>query len=226
MKILIVEDDNCIRDQLCITLNNAGYLADGVSSIAAFNAWSATHQHDLLIVDRQLPDGDGLQIAAINSLNRQTPVIVLSGLGGAHNRLKGMQANVDLYIEKPTSPAEILEAVDYVSRRNHSPSSAVEKQWCIKPSQQTLSAPCGTNFVLTKRELQLMLLLQHNAGTIISRLDVAKHLDFETDPGFSKRLEVSIRRLRNKIQTEIEDFPLITIYGSGITFSEKLVVEE
>lgn len=103
LRVLIVEDDHDYRDALCHIFNLEGFSADGVGTIASFEAWRwrSTHQLDVLIVDRQLPDGDGLEALARYRQVANTPAIVLTALGQLPERIAGLEADADYYLVKP-----------------------------------------------------------------------------------------------------------------------------
>jgi len=220
LRILIVEDDADYRDALCQIFNLEGFCADGVGSIAAFEAWLCTHQLDVLIVDRQLPDGDGLQALARYRQLADTPAIVLTALGQLPERIAGMDADADYYLVKPVVMDELIALLRRLRRRQ---GMASENGWVIHSSRWRLGSPTGIEIPLTRREMALVSLFADQQGHTLSRQSLAVGLGEEAELFDPRRLEILIRRLRIKVEQATGDqLPLTTVYGLGFNFTQPL----
>lgn len=220
LRILIVEDDAEYRDALCQIFNLEGFSADGVGSITAFEAWRTTHQLDVLIVDRHLPDGDGLEALARHRQVADTPAIVLTALGQLPERIAGMDADADYYLVKPVVMDELIALMRRLRRRH---SMANENDWVVHSSRWQLSSPTGVEIPLTRREMALLSLFVDQHGQILSRQQLAAGMGEDPELYDPRRLEILIRRLRNKVgKLAGNELPLNTVYGVGFNFTQPL----
>lgn len=222
LRILIVEDETDFREGLCDLLNLEGFQAHGVGSLASYKAWRVSYTCDVLILDRNLPDGDGLDILKMHRRTEDTPAIFLTGAGQIEERVKGMQADADYYLVKPVVVDELIAILKRLERKLNDAGQA--DAWLLDTVRWKLTTPDGVKVSLTQNEVSIMACFIEKAGMLVGRDDVIEALagsaDLDYDP---RRLEVAIRRLRKKIEEhEIKDFPLTTIYGKGYTFNSPL----
>ena len=222
LRILIVEDETDFREGLCDLLNLEGFQAQGVGSLASYKAWRVSYTCDVLILDRNLPDGDGLDILKMHRRTEDTPAIFLTGAGQIEERVKGMQADADYYLVKPVVVDELIAILKRLERKLNDAGQA--DAWLLDTVRWKLTTPDGMKVSLTQNEVSIMACFIEKAGMLVSRDDVIEALagseDLDYDP---RRLEVAIRRLRKKIEEhKIKDFPLTTIYGKGYTFNSPL----
>lgn len=222
LRILIVEDETDFREGLCDLLNLEGFQAQGVGSVASYKAWRASSTCDVLILDRNLPDGDGLDILAMHRRTEDTPAIFLTGAGQIEERVKGMAADADYYLVKPVVIEELLAIVKRLSRKLDQVGQA--DAWLLDTVRWKITTPAGIKVALTQNEVSIMACFIEKSGMQVSRDDVIEALggdpDLDYDP---RRLEVAIRRLRKKMEEHgVLDFPLTTIYGKGYTFNSPL----
>jgi DNA-binding response OmpR family regulator len=222
-RILFVEDDAEYREALCHILNLEGFSADGVGTIAAFLAWRATHAYDLLIVDRQLPDGDGLDALRVHRRSAESPAIVLTARGKVADRVAGLEADADYYLVKPVAMDELLALLRRLQRRFHSRAAG---HWTVDPATWRLRAPDGIEIALTRRELALLLLFPGRQGQPVPRQEIAAGLGEDPAVYDPRRLEILVRRLRHKVEeAAARELPLATVYGIGYAFNLPLVRE-
>ncbi|HUC62782.1 MAG TPA: response regulator transcription factor, partial [Alphaproteobacteria bacterium] len=118
MRILVIEDDAATADYLVKGLNESGYVTDraGDGRDGLFKALSESY--DAMIVDRMLPELDGLSIVqTLRAQGRRTPVLILSALAQVDDRVKGLRAGGDDYLTKPFAFSELLARLEAVLRR-------------------------------------------------------------------------------------------------------------
>ena len=219
MNIIVIEDDPDLLDSITMLLNQAGFPTDGVRSIAAFNFWQRNHQFDLVILDRMLPDGDGLDLVADLKKTKDTPIIVLSGMTNTESRIEGINADVNHYLNKPVDSDELLALVKSCQRKLN-PSNT--SQWLLNKVTWEFSASNSPPFKLTNNEFKLMSVFTGKAGLVISREDLAIGLDQDPEIYDYRRMEVLIKRLRKKFSDSGYDCPIQNIYGSGYSFNEPI----
>lgn len=220
MHIVVIEDDPDLLDSLCLLLNAEGYTADGVRSKAAFTAWEATHHYDIAILDRSLPDGEGLDLVPIIKSQKDTPIIVLTGQTSTHSRAEGFDADADYYISKPMTNDELLAVVKRCERRLKANNIAT---WQLNKVTWLLTNQHGASIKLTNNEFKFISAFVNNSGNVVSRNELATALGQDPNIYDFRRLEVLIKRLRQKINQHTEHCPLQSIYGAGYSFNEKLI---
>ena len=219
-KILLVEDETDFRDALRDLLNLEGFSADGVGSIASYMAWRMTHSCDVLIIDRLLPDGDGLDIVRRHRVAHVGPVIFLTAKGQLQDRIAAHELDADYYLVKPVSTDELLAILYSLERRTHDPRP---KSWLLDVVGWRLYSPNGKPITLSRRDVSFLHCFVERAGITVARSDVIKALDEDPAHYDLRRLEVFVRRLRNRVrEASGEDIPLTTVYGKGYAFNKYL----
>jgi DNA-binding response OmpR family regulator len=219
-KILLVEDETDFRDALRDLLNLEGFSADGVGSIASYMAWRMTHSCDVLIIDRMLPDGDGLEIARRHRLIHASPVIFLTAKGQVQDRIAAHELDADYYLIKPVSTDELLAILHRLERRTQ---GTLPKSWLLDGVGWRLYSPNGKSVTLSRRDVGFLHCFVERAGNTVARSDVIQALDEDPAHYDLRRLEVFVRRLRNRVrEASGEDMPLTTVYGKGYAFNGHL----
>jgi two-component system alkaline phosphatase synthesis response regulator PhoP len=202
-KIMIVEDDESIRDIVLYALETAGYEAFGFESANAFfNA--PVESASLVLLDIMLPGEDGLAILKRlrgNPKTKTMPVIMLTAKGSELDKVRGLDMGADDYITKPFGVMELLSRIGAVLRR----SGGIEESnlltyvtITLDQARRTVTAN-GEAIALTYKEHELLYYLMLNAGLALSREQIMRAVwgyDFE---GESRTLDIHIRTLRQKL---------------------------
>lgn len=213
-KILIVEDDQDYCDALCDVLRLEGMLPTGVSSVAAYAAIEQPESYALLLLDRNLPDGDGIDVLKKHRQISSVPVIFITCEGQLEDRVTGLEADADYYLVKPVQNDELMAIVYRCLRRQQ-----VRMQpmgWVLDSVHWTLQDSEQNKISLTHTERRLLESFVGKPGVAISRVEIVKELGKDPDSYDYRRLEVAIRRLRKKIEeSALSDFPLESVYGFG-----------
>jgi two-component system OmpR family response regulator len=227
MRILLAEDDTEIAAHVGNGLRDAGYEfehhADGRAALAA--ATSGTF--DLLIVDRMLPQLEGLaMIASLRASGITTPVLVLSALGTVDHRVEGLKAGGDDYLVKPFALAELLARVEALLRRG-SAAGGVPGGMLLRVADLELDrmsrhvSRSGKSIDLTAREFKLLEYLMLHPGQIITRTMLLENVwDLHFDPQ-TNLIDVHISRLRQEIDRGFVKPLLHTVRGAGYVLAEK-----
>jgi two-component system OmpR family response regulator len=223
MRLLLIEDDLQAAEYLVKGLRENGYTvahsADGRDGLhqATHNSW------DVIIADRQLPHGDGLDI--IHSLREQgdrTPVLILSALGTVDDRVYGLRAGGDDYLTKPFAFSELLARIEALSRR----ASAANEETRLKIADLELDlitrrVSRGERSVeLTTREFQLLEYLMRRPGQVVTRtmlLEGVWNLHFDPQTNI---IDVHMSRLRNAIDKGYPKPLIHTVRGAGYVLRE------
>jgi len=218
LRILIVEDEIDFREGLCEILNLEGFHARGVGSLASYTAWRSSNSCDLLILDRNLPDGDGLDILKTHRRTDDTPAIFLSGVGETESRVEGMNADADYYLVKPVNIQELLAIVRRFARKLND--TGLADAWVLDAMRWHVTSPTGIKVALTKSEVAIMACFMEKAGMTVPRDELIEALGGSPNSYDPRRLEIAIRRLRKKMkESGILRFPLTTSYGKGFSFN-------
>ncbi|MEA1086338.1 response regulator transcription factor [Sphingomonas sp. CD22] len=218
--ILLIEDDAGTANEIVLELTACGHHVTHRATLATAFAAARAQTADLLIVDRQLPDGEGLDlIAQLRVEGRRTPALVLSALGSLDDRVRGLRVGGDDYLPKPFALVELVARVEALLRR---PNETRETRLIVGPLDLDLLAGtasrAGRPLELLPRELKLLDYIVRRPGRIVTRSMLLQDVwgyTFEPD---SNVVDVHIGRLRRKIDAEGE-VPLIrSVRGQGYVF--------
>ncbi|PMH46677.1 DNA-binding response regulator [Vibrio sp. 10N.286.49.B3] len=213
MKILVVEDNPQLGQQIIETLDNTGWVTelaqDGVDALYR----ATSEEWDAIVLDLGLPKMDGLTVLqGIRNENINTPVIILSARDTLTERVEGLNAGADDYLTKPFEMVELIARIRAQLRRaagNTSPVMQVGELSLDTRSSKVFWQ--GESVSLTALEYKVIAYFMHNPEKVISRTELVEHIykqDFDRD---SNTIEVFIGRLRKKIDAKI----IKTVRGLG-----------
>ena len=219
MHVLIIEDDKDVAAYIAKGLSESGYVADVAHTGTEGLSMGQNGQYDIFIVDRMLPELEGLEV--ISQLRKDgitTPVLILSALGEVDDRVEGLAAGGDDYLVKPYAFSELLARVQALTRRR---SSDIQDQMILEVADLKLDrlkrkvTRDGQKINLQPREFRLLEYLMSNAGQVVTRtMLLEKVWEYHFDPQ-TNVIDVHISRLRSKIDKDF-DTPLIhTERGAG-----------
>ncbi len=221
MKILLIEDDQAIVDYLAQGLRQIGHAVDVVVTGRDGLFLATAPDYDVLVIDRMLPELDGLAIVqTLRSAKVQTPILFLTALGRVDQRVEGFTAGGDDYLVKPFAFSEFLARITALARRP--PLASVETQlMCGGLVLDRLKRNVtfkSTEVELQPREFMLLELLLLHKGEVLTRtMLLEKVWDFHFDPQ-TNIVETHISRLRTKLGSAKEIIQ--TVRGSGYVARE------
>jgi two-component system, OmpR family, response regulator len=218
MKILIVEDDRENAAFLRERLEALGHAADVAANGADGLLIAAEERHDAIVLDRMLPELDGLSIVRMmRRAGVATPVLFLTNLSGIDDRVEGLEAGGDDYLVKPFAFAEFMARLTALARRPPLASDATVltaadlEMDLIKRTVRRDGAPID----LQPREFKLLEYLMRNEGRVVTRTMLLEHVwDFHFDPK-TNIVETHISRLRSKINRGGAGELIHTLRGAG-----------
>lgn len=232
-KLLLVEDDRDLRLGLADYLRLREFDVTEASSGAEFRGVLAENSFDVAILDVNLPDVNGFDLAASLAERKDIGVIMLTALCTREDKLRGYSSGADLYFTKPVDSEELASAASNLVKRVRrdgsaalppSRSSSRSSNWLLDRKRQRLVAPDGTGIQLSGKETVLMeFFAQHDSRTI-SRMDVLQFYDPAPGDPFSRRFDVAFGRLRAKAKEVDMDLPVQIIRGSGVRLLDKIDV--
>ena len=219
MKILIVEDEPKTGQYLRQGLTESGFVVNLASSGIDVLHHASSQHHDLLILDVMLPDLNGWQILAqLRQQGNETPVIFLTARDKVEDRVKGLELGADDYLIKPFSFSELLARVRTILKRGNKSNNEITTLHVADLELDLLRRRvqrAGDNIALTAKEFNLLEFFMRHQGEVLSRALIASEvwdMNFDSDTNV---IDVSIRRLRNKIDTPFDSRLLQTIRGMG-----------
>ncbi len=222
-KLLLVEDDATTADYIAKGLAEEGFTVDraGDGRDGLFMATEASH--DAIILDRMLPGMDGMAVlAALRAAGIDTPVMILSALATADERVKGLTSGSDDYLAKPFAFAELLARLRIMLRRGKA-GQAETRLTCRDLEVDLLSrkAVRGDRSIdLQPREFRLLEYMMRHRGEVVTRTMLLEGVwDYHFDPG-TNVIDVHISRLRRKIDEDGEPPLIHTVRGAGYRLSE------
>lgn len=226
-KIIVVEDDADLRDQVVTYLTLSGFDTVGAGSAAELYRWMAVESFTTLVLDLRLPDEDGLSIAAHVRNHRQAGIIMVTAKGDIEDRLRGREAGADVYLTKPVDLRELVAAVQNLDRRlglaQEPPESPDTPQWRLDRDSFSLTAPNGRSVPLTANEVALLSRLSSPCGVTVARGDLLAALGHDPDDPSNRNLDAALRRLRLKVERGTgQPLPIRTVHSIGYLISETM----
>ena len=224
MRLLVVEDDAQVAAYLVKGLKEQGHNVDHAADGKNGLFLATTEDYDAMIIDRMLPELDGLAIIkSVRAAGKTTPMLVLSALGDVDARVEGLRAGGDDYLTKPFAFSELLARLDALLRRAQQ-SATVETTLRVADlelDQLTRTVKrAGQAITLQPREYRLLEYLMQNAGRAVTRTMLLEQLwDYHFDPQ-TNVIDVHISRLRGKIDKNFEPALLQTVRGAGYMIRE------
>jgi DNA-binding response OmpR family regulator len=219
--ILLVEDDDNLREVLAANLRREGYEVLEASEGEQALAVARNHAPDLIILDVMLPGLDGLSICRILRAEMATPIILLTARTGEVDKIIGLESGADDYITKPFSTGELVARIRAVMRRaGDKVSPLLLERGALRLNLERRRAFQGEQeLMLSPREFDLLAELMRHPGAALSRdllLDRVWGYDFVGD---TRTVDVHIRWLREKIEEDPSAPQLIqTVRGIGYRF--------
>lgn len=219
MKLLLVEDDSATADYVRQGLIELGHACDhsetGIDGLTA----ALTNSYDAIILDRSLPQLDGLSVLqALRAEGRTVPVLILSALGQVDDRIRGLDSGADDYLPKPFSFQELIARLSAIIRRGEGVASTtvLRQVGDLELDLLARSARRGErNIELFAKEFQILDYLVRHAGQVVTRTMMLEAVwDYGFDTG-TNVIDVHISRLRSKIDQPGERPLLHTVRGAG-----------
>ncbi len=213
MKILVVEDEPRLGEQITQTLEQAGWVpelsTDGIDALYR----ATSEEWDAIVLDLGLPKLDGLTVLkGIRDENINTPVVILSARDTLTQRVEGLNAGADDYLTKPFELLELVARIRAQLRRASGNASPVLHVGDLSLDTRTSKVVWqGQAITLTALEYKVVAYFMHNAEKVISRTELVEHIykqDFDRD---SNTIEVFIGRIRKKIAPQV----IKTVRGLG-----------
>ncbi|MEX0987791.1 MAG: response regulator transcription factor [Bacteroidales bacterium] len=225
MKILIVEDELELSQSIVAYLKSEGHLCENAATFDSASEKISLYQYDIVLVDLNLPDGNGIHIVSqLKKNDFKGGIIITSSRDTIDDRVLGLDCGADDYLVKPFYLAELNARIKSLSRRVlYSGNDTISiNEIEIKPDEHKVFAS-GTLLDLTRKEFELLLFLVTNKEKVLSKESIAEHLwgDYMDSADSFDFVYAHIKNLRKKLQNEGVGKYLQTVYGVGYKFAEK-----
>jgi len=229
-RILVVEDEDSIRDFVVINLRRSGYeVVDAPNGEEGLRIFEENHGNfDVALLDVMMPGIDGFTVCKkIREKSDSIGIIMLSAKSQEMDKVNGLMLGADDYVTKPFSPSELVARVDAIHRRvtmaagrGASNGDIVSGDFVLNQRSRTLTK-AGKPIDLTQVEFQIMEVFMKNPDTALARAEILSQVWGENYFGDVKIVDVNIRRLRMKIEDEPSNpRHLCTVWGYGYKWIE------
>jgi DNA-binding response OmpR family regulator len=217
MRALIVEDDERLRNIVRRALTRINLACDETGAIEEAEELLDLHAYDVLVLDRRLPDGDGVTLCrAVRDRGFANAILMLTAMDDARSTIEGLGEGADDYLGKPFD-VEVLEArVKALLRRNSRRPALLLTSGSLQLDPSRRSASCGaTPLSLTAREFRLLEAFLRAPGAVISREELMEQAWGEREEPMSNTIDVLIARLRRKLEAAGAPNAIETVRGAG-----------
>ncbi|WP_434445808.1 response regulator transcription factor [Lentzea sp. E54] len=216
VRLLLVEDDERIRQALSLALSDEGFTVDEAGSGEEALTRLVAEPFDVLLVDLTLPGVDGLEVVRTVRARGDLPIIVVTARADARDMIAGLEAGADDYVTKPLMASVLAARVRALLRRRGPGRDAVRiGKLEIRP-QEGIVHRAGERVHLTRTEFRLLLELAGAGGRIVTREQLLQKVWGYDYFGDTRLIDVHMRRLRRKIEENPNDpVLLLTVRGTG-----------
>lgn len=224
--ILVVDDDPGVRGALLDYLSGPEFSVRGVEGGVAMDVALSTRVPDLIILDVMMPGESGLSIC--RRVSGRAPVLMLSAAGETTDRIVGLELGAADYLAKPFEPRELLARIRAVLRRPSLPKETAPMDrrygfagWRLDWTARTLHDPSERLLSLTPGEFSLLLAFVERPGRILSRDQLLALTHGPLAENFDRAVDLSVSRLRRKLEWEGQPPLIETVRGLGYRFSSE-----
>ena len=217
MRALVLEDDERLRSLVVRTLARGGIACDEAPRIAEAEELLDLHDYDLLVLDRRLPDGDGLTVCRhARDRGFRHSILMLTAMDQAEDEVAGLSEGADDYLGKPFELEVLAARTRALLRRNETraPKELVAGDLRLDPGRR--SSWRGTELLeLTSREFTILELLMRSPGAVVSREEILEQAWGEREEPMSNTIDVLVGRLRRKLDRPKQASRIETVRGMG-----------
>ncbi|PMB02314.1 transcriptional regulator [Fischerella thermalis CCMEE 5198] len=218
MRLLLVEDDECIANTLENILGNQHYVVDVANDGELGWELVEAFKYDLILLDVMLPKLDGIQLCQrLRSHNYQAPVLLLTAQNSSTHKVMGLDAGADDYLVKPFDMSELLARIRVLLRRRNSTLQTVLEWENLRLDPGKCEVVYNNHLLnLTPKEYRLLELFLRNGHQVFSRGDILEHLWSTEEAPQEDTVTAHIKGLRQKLkQAGAENNFIETVYGLG-----------
>ena len=222
-RILLVDDEQALREPLAAYLGKQGFTVREAESAAKARSMLQDEPADLVLLDIMMPGEDGLSLCRHLVETRSLPVILLTARGEATDRIVGLEIGADDYVVKPFEPRELVARIRSVLRRSARAEAmpAIERDygfegWRLDPLKRRLTDPEGAVVAISSAEFRLLKAFLDHPRQVLDRDRLLDMVQGREAHLFDRSVDNAISRLRRKVEPDRTDPQLIlTVRGGG-----------
>lgn len=234
-RLIIVDDDPDIRDLIVQQLRQEHYEVVAAGSLGELYQALSVHAADLIVLDLNLPDGDGLTLCReLRAEGNDVPIIMVSARGSAIDRVLGLELGADDYLTKPFEPRELLVRIRNLLRRSHADEPDRQRDkgariarfgpWRLDLFQRRLIAEDGRLVMLSSAEFRLLSRFIDEPNVVLSRENLVP--ERRATAAFDRSTDLQVSRLRQKLATMPGGEELVlTVRGEGYVLASPVSYE-
>lgn len=223
MKVLIVEDNISLLENMTTFLSKEGTICEGTTNFNHASEKIHDFQYDVIVLDIMLPDGNGLELVeSIKTKQETAGILIISAKNSLNDRVSGLNLGADDYLTKPFHLVELNARIKALYRRKHHGGSSVITFNEIRVNTDSMEVKVASiPIALTRKEYELLLFLLANKNRVITKQTIAEHLwgDYMDIHDSFDFVYQHIKNLRKKITKAGGADYLSTIYGMGYRFN-------
>ena len=213
--ILVVEDDNRVSEAVCKYLTKHGYsclpLREGKKAVSYLS------RVNLVLLDLNLPDTDGLEVLQELRGKSSLPVMIMSARGEGHQRILGLELGADDYVVKPVLPGELLARVKALFRRGRMQGEG-ESDDLVFDEKARMVRGAGVEISLTEQEFELLRFLSESPGQTFTREELLNLVWRDEAGDRTRRVDLAISRIRTKFADHQLEPPIESVWKVGYRF--------
>ena len=225
MRVLLVEDDPAAAQSIEMMLRSESYVCDVTDMGEDGLEIGKLYDYDIIVLDLMLPDMDGYEVLRrLRAARVKTPVLILSGLNGSDDKIKGLGVGADDYLTKPFDKRELIARIQAIVRRSRGHSDSISKTGKLTVNLDTRRVEVdGQPLHLTGKEYGILELLSLRKGTTLTKEMFLNHLYGGMDEPELKIIDVFVCKLRKKLTAAIGGENYIeTVWGRGYALRDPI----
>ncbi len=223
MKILVIEDEEALRDNIVKTLEKENYVVETAHDFQTAEQKAGIHDYACILLDIGLPGGSGLEILAeLKRQNRTEGVIIISARNSLDDKVKGLNLGADDYLAKPFHLADLHARVKSVIRRKKLEGSRFLIYNNVKlDAEQRMVWVNEKEILLKRKEFDVLLFMMANKNRLVHKSSLADHVwgDYINDASNNDFIYSQIKNLRKRLKEEGADISVQAVYGIGYKLS-------
>jgi two-component system cell cycle response regulator CtrA len=222
MRVLLVEDDPSTAKAIELSLASEGIVCDTTSLGEEGLEIGKIYDYDIIILDLMLPDIDGYEVLRrLRAAKVKTPILILSGLSGPDQKIKGLGFGADDYLTKPFNKGELIARIQAIVRRSKGHAESVIRTGKLSVNLDTRTVDIDSKAIhLTSKEYAIIELLSLRKGTTLTKEMFLNHLYGGIDEPELKIIDVFICKLRKKLQQASGENYIETVWGRGYVLKD------
>jgi len=224
MKLLIVEDNFQLADDLSRFLTEQGFIVEISDTLESARSKIELYDYELIILDIGLPDGSGLDIIRLLKKRKSdTGILIVTAKNAIEDKVKGLELGADDYITKPFHKAELNARIRSIIRRKNFNGSNIISINKIEIDLNSMAVKVDNKELdLTRKEYDLLLYFIYNKNRVLTKESIAEHLwgDHIDQADNFDFIYNHIKNLRKKLQQAGADNHIRSVYGMGYKFYE------